>query len=190
MSGGAKVGNLVVQLVWPAQDGYVAILFLFGPAIGPFTRRLMEWMHEEGGCDTATRDKDWIGFLTQLLTGQEPLSEYDRLKRLVGEFTRSKSKAELTREALIRGLLIAPVTTLGEVVDSEQLAERDYWRLLDHPEWGQSFRYPGPFAKFGQTPLAYRHRPPTVGEHNDAVYRDELGLSAEEVANLQGRGVI
>lgn len=190
MSGGAKVGNLVVQLVWPAQDGYVAILFLFGPAIGPFTRRLMEWMHEEGFCDTATRDKDWIGLLTQLLTGQEPLSEYDRLKRLVGEFIITKSKAELTRAALARGLLIAPVTTIGEVADSEQLAERDYWRLLDHPELGRSFRYPGPFAKFSRTPITYRHRPPTVGEHNDAVYRDELGLSAEEIANLRGRGVI
>jgi crotonobetainyl-CoA:carnitine CoA-transferase CaiB-like acyl-CoA transferase len=150
----------------------------------------MEWMHEEGFCDTATRDKDWIGLLTQLLTGQESLSEYDRLKRLVGEFTITKSKAELIREALARGLLIAPVTTIGEVADSEQLAERDYWRLLDHPELGRSFRYPGPFAKFGRTPITYRHRPPTVGEHNDAVYRDALGLSAEEIANLRGRGVI
>jgi crotonobetainyl-CoA:carnitine CoA-transferase CaiB-like acyl-CoA transferase len=190
MSGGAKVGNLVVQLVWPAQDGDVAILFLFGPAIGPFTRRLMEWIHEDGGCDAATCGKDWIGFLTHLLTGQEPLSEYDRLKRLVGEFTMTKSKAELSREALARGLLIAPVTTIGEVVNSEHLAERDYWRLFDHPEWGRSFRYPGPFAKFGQTPIAYRSRPPTVGEHNDAVYRDELGLSAEEIVILQRRGVI
>jgi crotonobetainyl-CoA:carnitine CoA-transferase CaiB-like acyl-CoA transferase len=190
MSGGAKVGNFMIQLVWPAQDGDVAILFLFGPSIGPFTRRFMEWMHEEGFCDTATRDKDWIGLLTQLLTGQESLSEYDRLKRLVGAFTMTKSKAELAREALARGLLIAPVTTVGEVVDSEQLAERDYWRLLDHSEWGRSFRYPGPFAKFSRTPITYRHRPPTVGEHNDAVYRDELGLSAEDIANLQARGVI
>jgi crotonobetainyl-CoA:carnitine CoA-transferase CaiB-like acyl-CoA transferase len=150
MSGGAKVGNFMIQLVWPAQDGDVAILFLFGPSIGPFTRRFMEWMHEEGFCDTATRDKDWIGLLTQLLTGQESLSEYDRLKRLVGAFTMTKSKAELAREALARGLLIAPVTTVGEVVDSEQLAERDYWRLLDHSEWGRSFRYPGPFAKFSR----------------------------------------
>ncbi len=190
MSGGAKVGDFVVQLVWPAQDGYVAILYLFGPAIGPFTQRLMEWIFAEGFCDAATRDKDWIGLLTKLFTGEESMAEYERLKQLVGEFTRTRTKATLIREALARGLLIAPITTIAEVVDSDQLADRDFWQDLEHPEWGRTFRYPGPFAAFSETPITYRHRPPTVGEHNEAIYQKELGLSPNELAGLQERGVI
>ena len=45
---GAKLGPLEVQLFWPCKDGHVAITYLFGAAIGPFTARLMEWIYEEG----------------------------------------------------------------------------------------------------------------------------------------------
>jgi crotonobetainyl-CoA:carnitine CoA-transferase CaiB-like acyl-CoA transferase len=190
LSGGVKVGALVVQLVWPARDGHVAILYLFGKAIGPFTRRLMEWICEEGWCDAATRDKDWLGLLELLLTGREPVEEYERLKRVVGAFTRTKTKAELLQGALARGLLIAPITTIDEVVDSAQLAARDYWRTLGHPELGQAFRYPGAFVRSSAVPITYRHRPPTVGEHNRDIYIGELGLTEQHVAELQTRGVI
>jgi crotonobetainyl-CoA:carnitine CoA-transferase CaiB-like acyl-CoA transferase len=190
LSGGVKVGSLTVQLVWPAQDGHVAILYLFGKAIGPFTRRLMEWICAEGFCDAATRDKDWLSLLERLLTGQESVEEYERLKRVVGAFTRTKTKAELLQAALERGLLIAPVTTIDEVVNSEQLAARDYWRILGHPELGRAFRYPGPFAQFSATPIRYRRRPPTVGEHNRDIYIDELDVTEQQFTELHIRGVI
>ena len=48
-----------LQFVYPALDGYVSITLLFGEMIGPFTYRLMEWVHEEGHCDAAMRDWDW-----------------------------------------------------------------------------------------------------------------------------------
>jgi len=190
LAGGVRVGALTVRLVWPAQDGYVGILYLFGPAIGPFTRRLMEWICTEGFCDEATRDKDWLAYTELLVNGQEPLTEYERLKLVVEAFTRTKTKAELFRTALTRGLLIAPITTVDEVVDSPQLAARHYWQLLQHPELGQAFRYPGPFAQFSATPIAYRRRPPTVGEHNREIYLDELGFTEQQLAALQSRGIV
>ena len=33
---------------------------------GRSRRRLMEWIHEEGYCDEATRDKDWLDYANQL----------------------------------------------------------------------------------------------------------------------------
>src|SRR5262245_714465 len=89
LSGGVRVGDLIIRLVWPAQDGYVGILYFFGPAIGPFTRRLMEWICAEGFCDEATRDKDWLAYIELLVTGQEPLAEYERLQLVVEYFTRT-----------------------------------------------------------------------------------------------------
>lgn len=190
LSGGVKVGSLLVRLVWPAQDGYVTIGFFFGASIGPFTRRLMTWIHEMGGCDEATRDKDWIRYFELLLSGQEPMSEYERLKQVVEDFTAQRTKAELLRGALDRHLLIGPIATIDEVVENEHLMVRDYWRTFGHPELGQAFRYPGPFAKFSAAPIAYRRRPPTVGEHNRAIYLDELGLSVAQFGDLQTRGII
>jgi len=190
LAGGVRVGALTVRLVWPAQDGYVGILYLFGPAIGPFTRRLMEWIYAEGCCDEATRDKNWLAYTELLVSGQEPLAEYERLKLVVETFTSTKTKAELFHAALTRGLLIAPITPVAEVVDSPQLAARDYWRLLQHPELGQVFRYPGPFAQFSATPIAYRRRPPTVGEHNREIYMGELGFTAQQLTAFQSRGIV
>ena len=190
LSGGVKVGSLFARLVWPAQDGYVTIAYFFGASIGPFTRRLMEWIHEEGFCDEATRDKDWLSYFELLLTEQEPIEEYERLKLIVEAFTKSKTKAELLQEALQRGLLIAPIATIDEVVENDHFAEREYWRTLGHPELGQVFRYPGPFAKFSATPIAYHRRPPTIGEHNRDIYCGELDLTEQQFADFQTRGII
>jgi crotonobetainyl-CoA:carnitine CoA-transferase CaiB-like acyl-CoA transferase len=95
----------------------------------------------------------------------------------VEAFTKTKTKAELFDAALARGLLITPITTITEVVDSPQLAARQYWQRLEHPELGQAFRYPGAFAQCSATPIAYRRRPPMVGEHNHSASRS-LGKQA------------
>jgi len=178
LAGGLKAGPIVARLLFPARDGHVAITFLFGSAIGPFSRRLMEWIHEEGGCDAATRDKDWLAYTQRLLAGEEPLAEFERVKQVIEQFTRARSKAELLDAALGRGLLIAPVSTIDEVLKSPQLAARDYWRTLRHPELGREVTYPGPFAKFGRTPIAYRRRPPLLGEHTAEVLSEPIAAVA------------
>jgi len=190
MSGGVKFGPLDIPLVWPASDGFVAMTFLFGSALGVFTAKLMHFLCEKGFCEEATRDKDWIAYGEQLFSGAEPLSEFERIKEIVRKFTRSHTKAELLALAVERGFLITPVTTVAEVVESPQFASRDYFQDLTHPELGDSFRYPGPFAKFSATPIEYRRRPPTVGEHNSEIYRDELGLSDGAIAELERAGII
>lgn len=190
MAGGVKIGPLKIRLVWPTKDGHVSIAYLFGSAIGPFTRRLMEWVCEEGFCDEATRDQDWIAFGSLFFGDPQAVAEYERLKQIVENFTLSKTKAELLQGALRRVLLIAPITTIEEVAQSEQLAARNYWQALEHPELSQTFCYPGPFAKFSATPITYRRRPPTVGEHNREIYIGELGFTEEQFAELQDKGVI
>jgi len=190
MSGGVKMGPIEIPLIWPASDGHVAMTFLFGTALGVFTAKLMHYICEQGFCDEVTRDKDWIAYGEQLFSGVEPLSEFERVKELVRNFTRSRSKAELLGLAVERGFLITPVTTIEEVAESPQFASRDYFQSVTHNELDESFRYPGPFAKFSATPIEYRRRPPLVGEHNFDIYRDELGLSEREIAELARVGIV
>lgn len=187
IAGGIRHGGFTLRFVFPARDGHVAVAFLFGSAIGPFARRLMEWVHDEGFCDAATRDKDWIRYGDLLLSGAEPLAEFERVKACIEACTRIRTKAELLALALARGLLIAPVSTLDEVLASPQLAARDYWQWLEYPELGRTFPHPGPFARFGASPIRYRRRPPTVGEHNAEIIGGELGL---DVDDLGRRGIV
>ena len=190
MAGGAKMGPLEIRLLWPAKDGHVSIAYLFGSAFAHFTKRLMDWIYEEGFCDKAVQQMDWVGMGGGLFGGDpKTLEDYERLKLIVEDFTKTKTKEELFRNALERGLLVAPVTTIDEVVESEQLESRQYWTAVDHEEIGKAFAYPGPFAKFSEQPIAYKRRPPKIGEHNAEVY-GELGLDAPALAELQNKGII
>jgi crotonobetainyl-CoA:carnitine CoA-transferase CaiB-like acyl-CoA transferase len=190
MAGGVKVGAMRVPLVWRAKDGFVTHTFLFGRQLGVFTQRLMNYLYEQGLCDLATRDKDWIGYGAMLASGQEPMQEYERVVGLIADFFASRTKSDLFSVALERGLLIAPVATVSEVLASPQLKARQYWQVLEHPELGRAFPYPGPFARFSETPIMYRRRPPLVGEHNHEIYARELGLSAERIRDLAQREIV
>ena len=190
-TGGLRIGPIDVRFVWPARDGYIAMAFGGGSALHAFTQRLMNWAYEEGYCDSATRDKDWLRYVEMLMTGEETEEEHARVQAVVENFTRSKSKAELLTGALERGLMIAPVSTMDEVVNEAQFEARDYWRTIaDDRAQAGAFRVPGPFAKFSRTPIEYRLPPPRIGEHNAAILGAELGHSSAELAALAAEGVI
>ncbi len=133
------------------------------------TRRLWEYVHAEGVCDAATRDKDWIGFVQRLLSAKEPPEELDRVTSIVETFAKSRTKDELLRTALERRLLIAPVARIDELAASDQLAVRDYWQRVEYAGSPGTLRYPGPFARFSVTPIAYRRGAPAAGVHDDEV---------------------
>jgi crotonobetainyl-CoA:carnitine CoA-transferase CaiB-like acyl-CoA transferase len=169
LAGGLMFNGIPLKMVNPAKDGNVSVLFLFGSAIGPFSRRLMEVMYEEGFVDEATRDKDWINYTTLIATGKEPVSELLRCIEAIGTFTSSHTKDELFRMGMERGLLVVPVSSTADVVDSPQYAARDYWFKVTHPELNETYRYPGASVKLSATPIRQRLRPPLLGEHNAEV---------------------
>ena len=167
-AGSIKAGELDLRLGFPCADGNVSISLLFGDSIGPFTRRLFEWIHDEGMCSEADRDKDWIGFGMLLHTGEETIEEWERIKLLVEAFTVTKTKSELLEAALERRLLIAPVWNVQDVTDSEQLASRDYWETVDQDGFGP-VKHPGPMVKCSVTPLKPLGGAPVLGQHTDEV---------------------
>ena len=167
VAGGAVIGPVTLKLVWEVKDGYVSLTYFFGNAIGPFTRRLMEWICEEGGCDEATRDKDWVAYAALLQRGEEPYEEFDRVIRVVSDFLRTKTKAELMAEAQSRRLLILPVATVPEVIENPQLEARDYWRT--YPVAGREARHPGPPVRLAAYPAPDERPVPRPGEHTAEV---------------------
>jgi crotonobetainyl-CoA:carnitine CoA-transferase CaiB-like acyl-CoA transferase len=183
IAGGANLQGIPIQLMWPCEDGYASVTFLFGAGFVDFTQNLMDWVFEEGFCDDATRSKDWVNYAVMLLDGREPLDEYERVKQVLTDFFATKTKAELLDAAMTRRVLITPVWTTEEVNNSEQLAFRQYWEDVDHGDAGTG-KLPGAFAKFSKTPLSVLPPAPRLGADTDAVLAE---LEAVRSGEAQGR---
>ena len=181
IAGGANLQGIPIQLMWPCRDGHASVTLLFGAAFRQFTQNLMDWAHEEGFCDEATKNKDWEDYATMLLDGREPVEEYERIKAMLTDFFATKTKAELLDAAMTRRVLITPVWTVAEVVASEQLAFRGYWEEVDHGEQGRHL-YPGAFAQFSEVPSEALPAAPRLGADTEAVLSEVSRLPNVAIA--------
>jgi crotonobetainyl-CoA:carnitine CoA-transferase CaiB-like acyl-CoA transferase len=134
VGGGIILHGLNIRLIYPCRDGYVNVALAFGTGFAHFTRRLMDWLYEEGAIDAATRDKDWMNYPALLAAGQEPESEVLRLQQTLERFTATRTKTELFQEGFRRGLLLTPVMTVADQLSSAQLQARGYWGLAVRAE--------------------------------------------------------
>lgn len=169
VGGGMRLGPLDIKLVWPCADGTVTITFLFGASAGPFSRRLFEWLYEEGACTEADRDVDWEMLGTLIDNGEVPVSVFDHLKDVLEAFCRTKTKQELFDAALERKLLIAPASTIAEVMETEHFIERNYWDEIVHPNAERPIRQPGPIVTPSYGRLAPLGPAPKLGADTDDV---------------------
>jgi len=76
-------------------------------------------LHEEGACDIELAEFDWC-----------TVPERDLLQRArtaVAEFMSGKTKREVLEASLERKLLAAPILTVADIAESEQLEARSFW---------------------------------------------------------------
>ncbi|MYE11494.1 MAG: CoA transferase [Gammaproteobacteria bacterium] len=138
-------GGHPVPVIWPARDGYVSLTIGFdGPMLG-FLRKLFEWLSEAGHGDAESESLDWPAYIARLREGSDELGPVTRLVDRVAAFLASRSKRELFEEAVKRGVLLVPVATLADALESEQFEARGVWRAL--PVDGREVRVPGPFVQ-------------------------------------------
>lgn len=187
-AGGMQIGGVQIKLVWEAKDGHVAITFFFGDMVGPYTRRLMEWIYEEGGCDSSTRDKNWEGYVPLLVSGEETQEEFSRVLELVSEFVKNKTKEELFNEAQKRNLLLVPVATIPDCLQNEQLQARDYWQTLKLS--AKEVQLPGPFIKLSEKPIKKPRRAPKLGAHTEKLRKEPVRSPATAPSKPVFGGVI
>ena len=169
--------------LWPCQDGYVAWR-IFGGGLGARTRALVEWMDEEGKAGELTE----VNWQEMDYATVDP-EAFQRWQNLFGEFFKTHTKAELSREALARGIMLFLESTPKDIMEDPQLEARDYWEEVEHPELGSTITYPGFFYKSSEFSWKI-HRAPLIGEHNSEVYEKELGFSKEALTILRHGGVI
>jgi crotonobetainyl-CoA:carnitine CoA-transferase CaiB-like acyl-CoA transferase len=113
---------------------------------------------------------------------------WDALQLFLEPWVKEQSVQELYHQAQARRIPFAPVSTMGDLLDSEHLRVRGFFAEITHPEAG-TFTYPGAPYRFSSTPWTIRRPAPCLGQHNSEVY-GELGMSQKEMEQLKQEGTI
>jgi crotonobetainyl-CoA:carnitine CoA-transferase CaiB-like acyl-CoA transferase len=166
--------RLIPQDVIPCRDGYIYFLAIEDHQ-WKGALELMgnpEWGQAEIFQDFASRSANW-----------------DALKPLLEEWMQDKSVQEVYHAAQARRVPFAPVSTMGDLLNSAHLKARGFFAQIAHPVAG-TLTYPGAPYRFSASPWALLRPAPTLGQHNEEIYGGRLGLSRQGLEELRRTGVI
>ncbi len=116
-------------------------------------------------------------------------ANWDAGRLFVQEWLNEQTVQDLYHKAQARRIPFAPVSTMGDLLNSEHLNARGFFVEIRHPEAG-ACKYPGPLFQMSRTPWELRRPAPTLGQHNREIFVDKLKLSDSEMAQLKDKGVI
>jgi crotonobetainyl-CoA:carnitine CoA-transferase CaiB-like acyl-CoA transferase len=111
----------------------------------------------------------------------------DELEKLVENHTAQHDARAMMWKLQRAGVPAGVVQNGKDLHEDEQLAHREHFVKLDHPEIGLH-SYDAPPYRFSKTPAQIK-RSPLFGEHNTYVYTELLGLSDSEFNELLSEGV-
>jgi crotonobetainyl-CoA:carnitine CoA-transferase CaiB-like acyl-CoA transferase len=112
----------------------------------------------------------------------------DDLDALVAAWTARNTRGGIF-ESLQPIVPAGPVQDAQDLQDDPQIAHRNYFRELEHPEMGPSL-YEGPQAELSRTPPVLSKAAPCLGEDTRFVLSEYLGLSDQEIDQLIADGAV
>ncbi len=145
-------------------------------------------------------DDEWSGLIRVM--GDPPWARERRFATILGRYrcqeeidehisvwTRDKDHVELMNLLQAEGVPAAPVYDQRELFDDPHMKSREFFQDLHQFSTG-NHQYPGMSWKMTQTPNAIRRPSPMLGEQNEMIYKDLLGLTEQEYKKLEDAGHI
>ncbi len=130
-----------------------------------------DWANEEIFSDRLKRAANW-----------------EALEIFLREWVSQQTVVDLYTKAQAKRVPFAPVSTMGDLLNSEHLKARGFFVELTHPIAG-TYKYPGAPLKYGATPWQIRMPAPLLGQHNAEILGGRLGLVPQRLAELNSMGV-
>lgn len=116
------------------------------------------------------------------------LQHEDELDEEIARRCRQFTQQELLARLVAADAMAAPVNSLPEVAEDPQILHNNMIVTAPHAVLGQVTLTGVPLHLHG-TPGSVRRGPPAFGEHSREVL-SELGYTREEIARLEGEGII
>ncbi len=134
------------------------------------------------GSPAWTADKRFADMLSRWQNQEE-------LDRYIEDWTSNLDHYEVMYLLQEAGVPAAAVLTNKEVLFDQHVRERKFFEAVDHPETGRR-PCPGMAFKMSKTPGSIRKSPPLLGEDNEYILRELLGITEAEFAKLADEQVI
>lgn len=176
-----RTGSLVPRLapfgILAAEDGHIA---LCAPT-DTFAHGVLRAM------DRAELVED-----DRFRTRDERVRNAEQLHGLIQRWCRDRPVAEILRRFTEHGVPAAEVREPREAVRDPLVREREEVVPVSHPRYGDvaDLAATGVPIRFSCARAGFERPAPALGEHNDAVYRERLGYSERELAELAADAVI
>lgn len=157
-----------------AKDGYVQ----FSVALDAWWRSFAKLIGREDLMDDPRYKSNYVRYKNQ-----------EFLNQLASEWVADKTVDEVVNLLRETGIVAGPMLSIPEVLKDPHVAAREMIVRLDYPGV-KNFPIPGIAVKLSETPAKITEPAPGIGEDNEEVYSELLGLSQGEVTKLREEGVI
>lgn len=134
--------------------------------------------------------KDELADLEKFRNVPDRVERHAELKVIVEEWTRSHTVKDVVDSLLGAGVPAAPIYNVAQVAADPHIAEdRKMFIEQNHPKAGK-VKLTGSPLKLSETPVNLDTPAPTLGQHNEEVYKKVLGLDGQQLAALKTEGII
>ena len=161
---------------WRCKDGYVSITTNTAKAWDD----LRAWMDREGMAGDLMDEQYNDRFILRGDSGAH-------IEKLIEAWTLTHTKAEITEWGQANHHPWGPVSTADELLGFEQHWERGFYST---PAGAEGLVYSGAPFKMSDNGWRINKLAPQIGQHNNQILCDELGLSGSELQALIAEGVV
>ncbi|HVL32696.1 MAG TPA: CoA transferase [Actinomycetota bacterium] len=111
------------------------------------------------------------------------------INRIVAEWCEARTAEHIERMLIEHQVPVSRVYDVRQIVEDPHVRARESLISVVDPVLGPVTQQ-RPVPRMERTPLQVSRGAPVLGEHNDEVYGDLLGLTAAEISDLKTAGII
>ncbi|MDQ0155010.1 CaiB/BaiF CoA transferase family protein [Robertmurraya andreesenii] len=171
---GSRIPGIAPYNIYKAKDGYVVI--------GVSSNTLWERFTNVIGRTELQEDP-------RFATPSLRVKNVEELDVITQNWVSQKTVEETVSILNEAGVICGPVYSVDQMIQDPHVIAREMAADLEHPIAGK-LKVSGVTPKLSLTPGIIETAPPTLGQHNEEVYKGLLGISEDRLKTLTERGVI
>ncbi len=157
-------GSRTNKTFWQVRDGVVEMHIGIGTAAGRFSNALFKWLGSIGECPDQFAGWDWVTLPDRIRADELSMDDVERARAHVEPILARYTKNEMVEIAEKNGLMMAPILTTADLLESPQLVQRAFFARVAE----SGLQLPKPFGTSG-APRTELAAAPRLDEHAETA---------------------